>query len=206
MTPPVRWSFEVEIKTDKQADSIVENLDEQERKRLFDALNKKIWMKGSKSESKEDIEKIPELEDANFRIDSTNRKEIIDPNGVKVKENPEWDVREYLEGEYKWEQLFTDTSARREANKAGKVLPASWTTYKDIIEKKYEWNHQDFLKGEKIIFAGWRGPHNEEFNTNARMFGLRCADGSDLLGNRDKSHDYGWNTDLGLSIRCIKSA
>jgi len=44
MVPPIKWSFEdVEIKTEKQADSIVDALDEQERKKLLDALNKKMW-------------------------------------------------------------------------------------------------------------------------------------------------------------------
>ena len=105
MVPPIKWSFEVEIKTEKQADSIVDALDEQERKKLLDALNKKMWTKEEKKESKETIEKTPELDKENFRIDSTNWKEITDPNGVKVKENPEGDVREYVEGKYKWDKL-----------------------------------------------------------------------------------------------------
>ena len=51
---------------------------------------------------KETIEKTPELEDRNFRVEDTSGwKEITDQNGVKVKENPEGDVSEYLEGEYK---------------------------------------------------------------------------------------------------------
>lgn len=53
MVPPIKWSFEVEIKTDKQADSIVEDLNEQERKRLLDALNKKMWIKHEITEKKE---------------------------------------------------------------------------------------------------------------------------------------------------------
>ena len=53
MTPPVRWSFELEIKTEKQADGIVEALDEQERKILLDALNKKMWIKEEITENKE---------------------------------------------------------------------------------------------------------------------------------------------------------
>ena len=53
MTPPITWSFEVEIKTEKQADSIVDALDEQERKKLLDALNKKMWIKEQITEKKE---------------------------------------------------------------------------------------------------------------------------------------------------------
>ncbi len=204
MVPPIKWSFEVEIKTEKQADSIVDALDEQERKKLLDALNKKMWTKEEKKESKETIEKTPELDKENFRIDSTNWKEITDPNGVKVKENPEGDVREYVEGKYKWEQLFTQDSALREANKAGKTLPASWTTYRDIINKKYEWNYQDFLKWENMIFAGWRNPNNESFSGIDEEFGLRCADGSNFDGGRDRWYGYDWNEYCGFSVRCLK--
>ena len=184
MVLPIKWSFEVEIKTDKQADGIVEDLNEQERKRLLDALNKKMWIK---EEKKETVEKTPELDKENFRIEvDSNWKDITDPNGVKVKENPEGDVREYVEGKYKWEQLFTQDSALREANKAGKTLPASWTTYRDIINKKYEWNYQDFLKGENMVFAGWRNPNNKTFSYIDKEFALRCADGSSFDGGRSR--------------------
>jgi len=209
MVPPIKWSFEVEIKTEKQAYSIVDALDEQERKKLLDALNKKMWTKEEKKESKETIEKTPELDKENFRIDSTNWKEITDPNGVKVKENPEWDVWEYVEGKYKWEQLFTQDSALREANKAGKTLPASWTTYRDIINKKYEWNYQDFfyqdsLKWENMIFAGWRTPDGKEFYGIDGGFDLRCADGSDFHGGRNEWAHSRWDKDYGFSVRCLK--
>ncbi len=215
MTPPITWSFEVEIKTEKQADSIVDALDEQERKKLLDALNKKMWIKEEKRETKETLENLPKLEEKNFRIDSTNWKEVTAPNGVKVKENPEWDVREYLEGKYTWEQLFTgdeivdwkiitEWSATREAKKAGKTLPASRTTYRDIINKKYKWNYQDFIEGEKMIFAGWRNHNGKTFNGLDREFGLRCADGSDFNGNRNKWNNTKWNRNYGFSVRCLK--
>lgn len=204
MVPPIKWSFEIEIKTEKQADSIVDALDEEERKKLLDALNKKMWTKEEKEESKETIEKTPELDKENFRIDSTNWKEITDPNDVKVKENPEGNVREYVEGKYKWEQLFTQDSALREANKAAKTLPASWTTYRDIINKKYEWNYQDFLKGENMIFAGWRSRNSEIFNGIDKEIGLRCADGSNFGGSREEWDETRWHKDCGFSVRCLK--
>lgn len=54
MTPPVRWSSEdMEITTEQQADSIVENLNEQERKKLLDALNKKMWTQQETTGKKE---------------------------------------------------------------------------------------------------------------------------------------------------------
>ncbi len=157
-----------------------------------------------KKESKETIEKAPELDKENFRIDSTNWKEITAPNRVKVKENPEGDVREYLEGKYKWEQLFTPDSALREANKAGKTLPASWTTYRDIIEKKYEWNYQKFIEGENMIFVGWRTNIYKTFNFIDEIFGLCCADGSSFLGDSDKWNNDKWSKNHGFSVRCLK--
>ena len=204
MVPPIKWSFEVEIKTEKQADSIVDALDEQERKKLLDALNKKMWTEEEKKEIKETVEKTPELDKENFRIDSTNWKEITDPNGVKVKENPEWDVREYLEGKYKGEQLFTYTSAKREADKAGKTLPASWKVYEDIMDKKYHGDYKSFLEWENMIFAGWRSPNHKTFFDFDRDFGLRCADGSYFTGDRDVWDTHSWDKDYGFSVRCLK--
>ena len=156
-------------------------------------------------EKKEKSEKLPELADKNFKVENTKgRKEVTDPNGVKVLENKEWDVREYLEGDCKWEQLFTQDSALRETNKAGKTLPASWTTYRDIIEKKYKWNYQDFLKGENMLFPGWRNPDSKKFDNMDEGFNLRCADGSYFNGNRNKRNNYIWNRSYGFSVRCLK--
>lgn len=215
MVSQIKWSFEGEIKTDKQADSIVDALDEQERKKLLNALNKKMWNKAEKKEVTETIEKTPELDKENFRIDSTNWKEVTDPNGVKIKENPEGDVREYVKWKYKGKQLFTwdeivdwkvvkEWSATREVKKAGKILPASRTTYRDIINKKYEWNYQDFLEWENVIFAGWRNPFSKKFGNIDEVFALRCADGSDFNGNRDRWFHSLWNKNYGFSVRCLK--
>lgn len=214
MVPLIKWSFEVEIKTEKQADSIVDALDEQERKKLLDALNKKMWTKEekkeiketeNKKEAKEKIEWLPELADKNFRVENTKGwKEVTDPYGVKVKENPEWDVREYLEGKCKGEQLFTDISAKRETYKAGKTLPASWKVYEDIIDKKYHGDYKSFLEWENMIFAGWRFPGDKRFNYVDRGFDLRCADGSTFYGDRNGGNNDGWNEGYGFSVRCLK--
>ncbi len=164
-----------------------------------------IMWKSDKKEAKEKIEWLPELADKNFRVENTKGwKEMTDPNGVKVLENLEWDVREYLEGDCKWEQLFTQDSALREANKAGKILPASWTTYRDIIEKKYEWNYQDFLKWENMTFPGWRHPDDKKSYGINDGFGLRCADGSCFRGSRNGWGDNGWGKNYGFSVRCLK--
>jgi hypothetical protein len=88
-------------------------------------------------EDKESKESIPELSDRNFRVENTSEwVEKTDEKGIKYLENPEGDVCEYLEGEQKGEQLFTDESALRETEKAGKTFPESIDVFKAIVEKK----------------------------------------------------------------------
>ena len=157
---------------------------------------------------KEKVEEIPELEDKNFSIDSTHRKEITSLNWVKVLKNPGGDVREYVEGDYKGEQLFTYGATLRETKKAGKKLPSSWTIYKDIIEKKYKGNYQDFLKGEKMLFTGWYGQNIKEFGNINERFYLRCSNRSNFVWTVRENgvdSDDALNDIYGYSVRCLKS-
>lgn len=161
-----------------------------------------------KKEQKETVENIPELDNENFKIDSANRQEITDINGIKVKTNDEWDVREYPS----WEQLFTQESALRETRKLGKKMPVWWIVYRDIINKKYKWNYQNFLKGEHMVFPGYRGMVNGELYDGDEEFNLRCAKGFYFTGNRTSwSHSkprwsHGkWNRKYGFSVRCLKT-
>ena len=160
--------------------------------------NQEQWKKSQ--ETKE----LPVLEDTNFSIDSAGREEKEDANGIKFKENPEGDVQEYLEGDHKWQQFFTDISASREAIKAGKTLVDSWQTYENILHQKYKWNYQAFVAGEKMVFCGWRSPNGRFYDID-KGFALRCADGSDFLGGREEWDSYGWNEDSGFSVRCVKN-
>ncbi|OQB40886.1 MAG: hypothetical protein BWY04_01150 [candidate division CPR1 bacterium ADurb.Bin160] len=80
MVPPLKRSFEFEITTAQQADSIVEALNEQERQKLLDALNKKMRTnkekkESQKKESKETLTKSLEFEEDTFKIDSKGWKE-----------------------------------------------------------------------------------------------------------------------------------
>lgn len=83
------------------------------------------------------------LDKENFKINSSSRT-IQDASGIvngkkvpiKVKVNPEWDVREYVSGvpaEFIGQQLFTFTAALREVQKAGKLLPADQQAVHDAI-------------------------------------------------------------------------
>ncbi len=83
------------------------------------------------------------LDKENFKIDSANRKiddAIWVVNGqrisIKVKINPEWDVREYVSGvpsAFIGQQMFTYAAALRETKKAGKSLPVDQNALHDAI-------------------------------------------------------------------------
>ena len=126
MTPPNNRSFEWEIKTEQQADSIVEELNEEERKMLLDALNKQMWTKKDMKETKEIFTKSLEFEKETFRISSEWWEEVTKETAkknsalkkfldkwIRVKANITWDVVEYMEDKIngnlkckKWEQIF----------------------------------------------------------------------------------------------------
>jgi hypothetical protein len=182
-------------------------LDEEEFRKII------MW-KSENFEQKEEIEWLPKLAENNFRVeDTSNWKEITDPNGIKVKENPEWDVWEYLKWAKKWEQLFTKASAIRETKAAGKKLPASSKVFEDIIKQKYKWDYQAFLlwegykdkDGNKTSkFCGWRDPYYKRFYDIAEVFNVWCEDGSNFDGD-----NFGWshssdNDNYGFSVRCVQ--
>ena len=79
----------------------------------------------------------------NFKINSSAWA-IQDASGVvngqkisiKIKINPEWDVREYLSGipaAFIGQQFFTFAAALRETKKAGKSLPADQQALHEVI-------------------------------------------------------------------------
>ena len=156
--------------------------------------------------SNETLDKLPELEDRNFRVeDTSNRIGAIDQNGIKIKVNPEGDVQEYLEGDYVWQQFFDENSAARETEKANKKLPGSSQFYKDIIEKKYWWDYQSFVKWEQILFPGWYGKNSDRFVFIDENISLRCADGSLFSCTKKEWVPLGNNRISGFSVRCIKN-
>ena len=200
------WFTEIGVTTDEQANDLTCALTKKELR----TLESNIWPQVPKKKGKEIKEKNPDLEERNFRVEDTSKwKEINDLNWVRWKESPEGDVREYLEGKYIWEQLFTKKSALREAKKAGKELPPSSSTYVDILNKKYAWNYEAFLVGEKINFTGSYNHWDID-----KFFGLRCADGSFFWWQKPGSLEGKcWNTgnknsctgeDSGYWIRCLK--
>ena len=172
------------------------------------------------TESKEIIEmKNSKLDKKNFKIKTTQDRKVITRWWIpRVLENPEWDVRKCLRWEHTWEQFFTgdvlntnwqviqEWSATRETKKAGKKLPASWTTYRDIIENKYKWDYQLFVKKEKMLFPKGRDPQDRSMFQHGPSdeFFLRCADGSYFYGNKEGWDHNIWADSFGYSVRCLK--
>ena len=206
--------------TKKQAQELVKKMMELTWKSKEEVEESVFGNKSENSEQKEDIEWLPKLEKDNFRIDSTNWKEIEAPNGVIVKENPEWDAWEYLEWNKKWEQLFTKASAIRETKAAGKKLPASSKVFENIINWKeenwwYNWDYQAFLLWEGYIdkdwnktgkFCGWRNPYDkdETFNIIDEGFYIWCEDGSYFNGYYNEWIHYHNGNSYGFSVRCVQ--
>ena len=215
MTPPMKSFWELEITTPEQADSIVENLNELERKRLLDALNKKIWDKEEKKESKETVTKSLEFEENTFKIDSTWWEETtIDTyNGkpIKVKENTTWDVVEYLEWPAKWEQIFITYDAFiREVMKAKncskeEVEKKYLMTIDELKEKMkdkpdgYDEYKKFFNKEVKGHLAGYWRPNDEKFSGIGDRFIVWLAGGDSAYvfrngwTRKDNERDYGFS-------------
>ncbi|NDK19245.1 hypothetical protein GW819_00200 [Candidatus Gracilibacteria bacterium] len=65
---------------------------------------------------------VEDIESEDFRINSEGWRESILQNGAHIKINPEGDVTELLDGDFKGDQYFTQNAAIRETEKAGKIL------------------------------------------------------------------------------------
>ena len=138
-----------------------------------------------------------ELEKTNFRIPSIGWKK----ENTKLLVNPEGDVWEILEGEYKGEQLFTRDSAIRETEKANKKIPD-----KDELEMLLK--RDAYFKTMPLV--GYR--YNAYGSLlNQGMYGNYLA--STIIGtsayylNFDSSDVSPANTSYrtyGFSVRCLK--
>ena len=92
-------------------------------------LNRTVWTENPEI-------KTLQLEDSNFWIDSKGWKTKVE-DWIKVKVNSEWDIWEFAEWEFKWEQLFTWDAAMRETEKAGKKIPTRGQ-WEELIEQDKE--------------------------------------------------------------------
>lgn len=152
------------------------------------------------------------LDKENFKIDSKSRK-VQDANGVvngqhvsiKVKINPEWDVREYVSGvpaAFIGQQLFTYNAALRETQKAGKSLPEDQSALEAAIatmpgETEIQ-KYKNYLGKAAIKFAGCFSSWLHLFDDIWVWSYYRLADGNRIalnsttwsIARRDESMGY----------------
>jgi len=230
MVPPIKWSFEdVEIKTEKQADSIVDALDEQERKKLLDALNKKMWNKEDKNESKEKM-KTPELEKNNHKIDEWKYKKeklaewwkeeerhaYINGSETKIKIlkkelAPGAFVREYqddgkmpkhLIGEqlFNWKAVLS-LGLQDRLPTWENMVAMRWETK----EEKDNFLKNNFQKNWENLFPGCWGPSGEEFKGIGHRADYWLADGGNVGLDGDGMYHYNGSPEFGFSLRLLKN-
>lgn len=142
----------------------------------------------------------PELEEDNFKIDSTGWKTIL-VQEEKYKVNLEGDVWEILVGNFKGEQLFTMDAAMRETIKAGRRMPKSWEVTK-ILKTKSDMPNL-LLVGARSI----EGLFSDQ--GKVAYFWQYSDNGSSWCWVLSASHDnvmsFVFIETQGLSVRCLKN-
>lgn len=141
----------------------------------------------------------PQLEDFNFRVDSTGWE--IRAIGLHVYlENPEKDIWECRDG-FVGEQLFTWNAAMRETKKAEKRMPTK-EEFKALVKTR-----EDI---KNLILVGYGGEHNFYGRTsNALFWSSTCAyTMKSWYAILQKKHNLMLtgihNQKYVLSVRCIK--
>jgi hypothetical protein len=134
------------------------------------------------------------LDDKNFKIDSSawqvqELQWIVAGKKVplKVKINPEGDVREYISGvptPYIGQQLFTYIAALRETQKAGKSLPENQQALHQAIETM-SWTsdlqkYKNYLTNTGVQFAGCYSSWSHIFDDIGLWAYYRLDDGTRL--------------------------
>ncbi len=167
-----------------------------------------------------DGEHIPELEEFNFKIDSSNWEiKIVD--WLQIKVNPEWDIFEYVNCINRntiWEQLFTWDAAMRETKKVNKKMPTdrefcfNLSKNNDITNMIYPWLLDDsWLCVDDSKLYGRKAFRNRyslvSYWTTTEMIWWN----KDYYYCRSLASDYNWfiffylPKDICCSVRCIKN-
>ncbi|MCK5285953.1 MAG: hypothetical protein KAJ58_01875 [Candidatus Pacebacteria bacterium] len=157
----------------------------------------------------EEISQNLQLEDHNFKIDSTGWNQLVGKDGEGNKiiylENPEKDVWEYVSGvpkELIGEQLFAFPATMRETKRSEKQVPTNpeW----DILAK---------TKGDipNLVFAGYRDTNGTFFYlSSGAFFWSSSISGSTawyryLYSSNSAVFRIAYNQAHGVSIRCLEN-
>lgn len=157
------------------------------------------------------------LSTENFKIDSSARQikdDIGIVNGqrisIKIKINPEEDVREYVSGvptEFIGMQLFTYPAALRETQKAGKSLPEGQETFEEILStmpgdtgiKQYK----NYLESSRTKYAGCFSFWSHIFDDIWLRAYYRFADGNRLALSPTTRSVAKRDEMMGYSVKCF---
>lgn len=166
------------------------------KKELVELTNEEILeLLNSKKEKK------LELEDYNFRISSKKWK-IKTIDWEKVKINPEWDITEYLEWDYIWEQLFTWNACMRETKIRNKRVPTD-EEFNILLKTKED------LKNLRL--AGNRSTDGSTFNNRGSSTNLWSSTAFDASIAYNRYLHWSYSTvyrnnyikSIGFSCRCL---
>ncbi len=126
-------------------------------------------------------EKIVKVDKENLRVNSINWREIVSTNWVRVKVNTLWDIWEFVDWKYKWEQFFTWESAVRESIKQWKKM--FWINeFKSLISSM---RYEKFLEKYNVKFSGYR-----DINGSFKFINNECCFWSKNSKDDDESSWY----------------
>jgi len=134
----------------------------------------------------------PFLDTQNFKINSSAWKTQDAPavinwkhTSIQIKINPEGDVREYINGPFAGQQLFTYHAALRETQKAKKSLPENQSFLEDAIAS-ISWDteiqkYRNYLTKVAIQFSWCFSSWSHVFDDIGIWAYYRLADGSRVV-------------------------
>lgn len=157
------------------------------------------------------------LSTENFKIDSSARQikdDIGIVNGqrisIKIKINPEEDVREYVSGvpaAFVGQQMFTYAAALRETQKAGKFLPEDQQTFENILSTMPGdtgiQQYKNYLQSSKTKFAGCFSFGSHIFDDVGVRAYYRLADGNRLALSPTTRSVARRDEMMGYSVKCF---
>ena len=176
------------------------------------------------AQNPEQNNKLPEIEDNNYKIESKNRKrkqekweiwnsekQVFEERWITFKFNPEWDIREYVlwvPDNLKWQQIFKKSALTR-LNLWDKIPPnndeftkiVSREQWKDMNEK-----YKNFRKNNLEGKCAWRWFSVYTFHRVNYVSSMWLGDKHTMSCNKDSWFLYSLSSDdeLFCSVRLLK--
>lgn len=170
----------------------------------------------------ESVEKIPQLETENYKIDKDMsveeklknwRTKEIDANGIVYLEKNlsygydayVWEYLEWVDNELIWEQKFTWNAIAR-IPWLWKKMPKDYEQFLKIIGNDYQdFIKKNFSKNGKLMLSGMWHPGNKAFTEIGERDWIWLWSGNNISLSKFGSFHYGLKGSMiGYSVRCIK--